>query len=106
MNAPDPRWPSVAVITPAANFIANRWVAAAPAATVPMIDRSDGEPFAAIARSDAADVENAVHAARAAFECAWGALAPADKGRHLGAIGRAILEHAEELAALEARDCG
>jgi aldehyde dehydrogenase (NAD+) len=104
MNAPDPRWP--AVTTTAANFIANRWVEAASGATLPMIDPSEGEPFAAIARSDAADVESAVHAARAAFEGEWGALAPAEKGRALSAIGRAIIEHAEELALLEARDCG
>ena len=104
MNAPDVRWP--AVTTPAANFIANRWAPAAAGATLPMIDPSEGEPFAAIARSDAADIESAVHAARAAFEGPWGAFAPAEKGRALSAIGRAIVEHADELAALEARDCG
>jgi aldehyde dehydrogenase (NAD+) len=35
-----------------------------------------------------------------------GALAPAEKGRLLGALSRAILERAEELALIEARDCG
>ena len=103
MNAPDPRWP--AVTTPAANFIANRWVEAT-TGTLPMTDPSEGAPFAAIARSGASDVDAAVRAARAAFEGAWGALAPAERGRLLSAVSRAIGEHAEELAMLEARDCG
>ena len=104
MNAPDRRWP--AVTTPAAHFIANRWVEPKSGATLPMLDPSEGTPFAAIARGETADVEVAVGAARSAFDGAWGALAPADKGRLLGALGRAIAEHAEELLALEARDCG
>ena len=104
MNAPDPRWP--AVTTPAANFIANRWQGAAAGATLPVIDPSDGEAFATIARSGPADIDRAVGAAHAAFDGAWGALAPADKGRLLGAIARAIGDHAEELALIEARDCG
>ena len=104
MNAPHPAWPSLA--TPAANFIANRWVASASGATLPMIDPSDGEPFAAIARGDGPDIDAAIHAARTAFEGAWGRLAPAEKGRHLAALSRAILDRASELAMIEARDCG
>jgi len=104
MNAPHPAWPSVA--TPAAHFIDNRWVASASGATLPMIDPSDGEPFAAIARGNGPDVDAAVHAARTAFDGAWGRLAPAEKGRLLFALSRAILDRAAELAMIEARDCG
>ncbi len=104
MNAPDLRWP--AVTTRAANFIDNRWLETSTGATLPVIDPSDGAPFAAIARGDAADIDAAVIAARAAFNGSWGALAPADKGRMLGTLARAITAHAEDLAALEARDCG
>jgi aldehyde dehydrogenase (NAD+) len=104
MNAPELRWPSVS--TPAANFIGNRWIEASSAKTLPMIDPSDGEPFASIARSDAKDVDAAVRAARIAFEGAWGALAPAERGRLLLALSRAIADRADELAMLEARDCG
>jgi aldehyde dehydrogenase (NAD+) len=104
MNAPHPVWP--VVTTPAANFIDNRWVPSASGATLPMIDPSDGEPFAEIARSGAADVDIAVRAARTAFAGAWGALAPAEKGRVLSALSRAIADRADELAAIEARDCG
>ncbi|HUH93942.1 MAG TPA: aldehyde dehydrogenase family protein [Casimicrobiaceae bacterium] len=104
MNAPDVRWPTVA--TPAAHFIANRWVEPNSRATLPVIDPSEGAPFAAIARGSRDDVDAAVAAARSAFDGAWGALAPADKGRRLGTLARAIADQAEELLALEARDCG
>jgi len=104
MNAPELRWPTVA--TPAAHFIANRWVGPKSGATLPVIDPSEGAPFAAIARGNRDDVDAAVAAARSAFEGPWSALAPADKGRLLGTLARAIADHAEELLALEARDCG
>ncbi len=54
----------------------------------------------------AEDVDAAVHAARHAYEGPWGRLAPAEKGRALARLSRAILDHADELARLEARDCG
>ena len=71
-----------------------------------MIDPSDGAPFAAIARGNAADIDAAVRAAQAARDGAWGRLSPAERGRLLGKLSRAILDHAEELALIEARDCG
>jgi len=104
MNAPHPAWP--AVTTPAAHFIDNRWIPSASGATLPMIDPSDGAPFAAIGRGGSAEIDAAVAAARAAFDGSWGALAPAEKGRLLAALSRAILDRAEELALIEARDCG
>jgi aldehyde dehydrogenase (NAD+) len=71
-----------------------------------MVDPSDGQPFASIARGSAADIDEATRAARAAFAGAWGRLAPVEKGRRLAALSRSILDHADELAWLEARDCG
>jgi len=103
MNAPL-SWP--AVKTPAQHFIGNRWFAPASRAELPMVDPSDGVPFAAIARGNAADIDAAVRAAQGARDGAWGKLAPAEKGRLLHTLSRAILDHAEELALLEARDCG
>src|SRR5664279_86410 len=104
MNAPHPQWPAIA--TPAQNFIGNRWHAPATGAELSMVDPSDGAPFAAIARGNAADVDAAVRAAQEARAGAWGKLAPAERGRLLGALSRAILDRAEELALIEARDCG
>jgi aldehyde dehydrogenase (NAD+) len=103
MNAPVPL---TAITTPAEHFIANRWVVPVTAATLPMIDPSDGQAFAAIAYGTAEDVDRAVVAARHAHEGIWGALAPVEKGRLLARLSRAILDHADELAQIEARDCG
>jgi aldehyde dehydrogenase (NAD+) len=103
MNAPDRRITAAPV---AQHFIGNRFVDAHDGATLPMIDPSDGETFAAIARGNAADVDDAVRAAMRAREGAWGRLAPAARGRCLAAMSRAIHDHAGELALTEARDCG
>ncbi len=103
MNAPHPLPP---ITTPAEHFIGNRWTAPATGATLPMLDPSDGQPFAAIAYGTAEDVDAAVRAARHAYEGLWGRLAPAERGRMLARLSRAILDHADELALLEARDCG
>jgi aldehyde dehydrogenase (NAD+) len=104
MNAPESRWP--VITTPARHFIANAWVEASGAEPLPMIDPSEGAPFATIARGTAADIDAAVRAAAQARDGAWGRLAPAEKGRLLAKISRAIGDHAEELALIEARDCG
>ena len=104
MNAPERRWPAVNL--PARHFIGNRFVEASDGRTLPMIDPSDGAPFAAIARGSAADVDAAVRAAQRARDGAWGRLAAAERGRRLAALSRAVAEHADELALLEARDCG
>ncbi len=104
MNAPLSAHPSVR--TPAANFIANRWTAPAGGDTLPMIDPATGQPFASIARGNAADIDAAVRAAEGARDGAWGRLAPAEKGRLLLRLSRAVADHAEELALLEAIDCG
>jgi aldehyde dehydrogenase (NAD+) len=68
---------------------------------------SDGDAFAAIPRSGAADIDAAVTAARAAFETGpWGRMTATERGRLLVKLGEAILTHHEELAQIEAQDCG
>ena len=104
MNAPD-RHAAVASV-PAGHFIANRFVAASEARTLPMIDPSDGAPFAEIARGTERDVDAAVEAAQRARAGVWGRLAPAERGRRLMAVSNAIRDHADELTRIEARDCG
>jgi len=103
MNAPHPL---PAVTLPPQHFIGNRWVAPQGGETLPMIDPSTGTAFAQIARGTAADIDLAVAAAQRARDGAWGRLAPAEKGRALARLARAILDHADELMQLEARDCG
>ncbi|HWC45588.1 MAG TPA: aldehyde dehydrogenase family protein, partial [Casimicrobiaceae bacterium] len=102
MNAPDRH--AAVISVPAGHFIDNRFVPAADARMLAMIDPSDGAPFAAIARGTAADVDLAVQAAQRARAGTWGRLAPAERGRRLMALSNAIREHADELARIEARD--
>lgn len=85
-------------------FIAGAWRSAR--GTLPLEDPSTGEPFGAIARGDAGAVDEAVGAARRAFEGDWGGLAPLERGRILARMGAIVLREAETLAALEARDVG
>lgn len=88
------------------HFIANRWVAPSSGESIPVIDPSDGQVFEALARGNAADIDLAVRAARSAYEGAWGRLTAAERGRLMYRLAQKLLDHAEELAQLEARDCG
>jgi len=88
------------------HFIDNRWVAPASGEQIPVVDPSNGEIFDAIARGNQVDVELAVGAARRAYEGAWGRLAAAERGRLLMKLAQSLQDHHEELAQLEARDCG
>jgi len=95
-------------ITPAKGvFINNRWQPGASGETIPVVAPADGEVFASIAAGNAADVEAAVKAARAAVEGgAWSKLSATERGRLLSKLSVVIADHAEELARLEARDTG
>lgn len=89
------------------NLIGETWQAAVSGKTIPMVDPSTGTIFAEIAASGREDIDLAVRAARHAFdEGAWGKLAAFERGRLLMKLAMAVLDHAEELAQLEARDCG
>ncbi|HEX7686186.1 MAG TPA: aldehyde dehydrogenase family protein [Burkholderiaceae bacterium] len=95
---------------PPRHWIANEWVAPANGETIPVLDPSTGETFAELARGDAGDVDAAVRAASAAmgeaFEGPWGRTPAAQRGRVLARLAALVLEHAEEIARLEARDTG
>lgn len=71
-----------------------------------MIDPSDGQPFDAISRSNASDVDEAVGAARQCQVSVWAKLPAADRGRLLMRLSCAVAAHTDELAAIEQRDCG
>jgi aldehyde dehydrogenase (NAD+) len=87
-------------------FIDNAWRPSVLGKTIEVIEPATGQPFTRIADGDAADVDAAVQAARRAFEGLWGALAAVERGRLLTRLGQLILDHADGLAALEARDTG
>ena len=101
-----PAIPLAGAIPPPLHFIGNRQVPPASGQTIPVIDPSDGQVFASLARGNRDDIDLAVRAAEEARDGAWGKMAPADKGRLLMRLSQQILEHHEELAQLESRDCG
>jgi 4-guanidinobutyraldehyde dehydrogenase/NAD-dependent aldehyde dehydrogenase len=67
----------------------------------------DGRMLGMVARCDGADVELAVHAARAAFEDRrWAGKSPAQRKRVLVRFADLMQQHAQELALLETLDMG
>lgn len=87
-------------------FIDNEWRPGSSGQTVAIHAPAEGEPFAEIAAGNDRDVDEAVAAARRAFDGAWGRLTAAERGRLLARLGHLVLDHADELIALEARDTG
>ena len=64
-----------------------------------------GEVLASIAQADAADVDRAVKAARAALP-GWQALTGHQRARYLYAFARQVQKHSRHLAVLESMDNG
>ena len=88
------------------NFIANAAHTSSSGRTIPMVDPSDGQLFDEIQRSNAADIDVAVHAARQCLDAVWCKLSAAERGRLLMRLSVAVAAHADELAMIEQRDCG
>ncbi len=65
-----------------------------------------GQAWAEVPDGDAADVDCAVAAARAALEGEWGAIGPTSRGRLLRRLGDVLADNAERLAEIETRDNG
>ncbi|MGE0310387.1 MAG: aldehyde dehydrogenase family protein [Lautropia sp.] len=88
------------------HFIGGEWVAASDGRTLPVIDPGTGEAFDTLARGTATDIDRAVGAARRALDGDWGRMTAVERGRILHRMSVMILERAEELSQLEARDTG
>jgi aldehyde dehydrogenase (NAD+) len=88
-------------------LINNRWIPSESGKTFATINPSTGEEICQIAEADAADVEKAVKAARAAFEHGpWRKTAASERGRLLNRLADLIEQNADELARLESLDNG
>jgi aldehyde dehydrogenase (NAD+)/betaine-aldehyde dehydrogenase len=70
------------------------------------IDPSTGQPFAAVARCGEAEIDQAVEAAREAYEKTWRRTTPAERARVLHRIAELLRRDHEELARLESMDTG
>lgn len=89
-----------------AQLIDGKQVQAESGESLPMIDPCSGEPFARIPAGATEDIDRAVRAAQAALDGAWGKTAPVERSRIMQRWARLIMDHFEELAALESRDTG
>ncbi len=88
-------------------FIDGKWRAAASGATFESQDPFTAKTWARIPRCDAADVDRAVTAARAALETGpWATMHPTQRGALLRRLGDLIAREADHLAFTEVRDNG
>ncbi|MDY7579138.1 aldehyde dehydrogenase family protein [Herbaspirillum sp. RTI4] len=87
-------------------LIDGRWQAAQDERTIEVLNPCTGEAFTRIARGGQADIVLAVAAARRALDGPWGRMTATERGRLLQKLGQLILDNAEEIAQLEARDTG
>jgi aldehyde dehydrogenase (NAD+) len=88
-------------------FINGDWRPSLSGKVIDVIAPAEGRAFAQIAAGNADDVDAAVASARKAKEAgAWSKLNAVERGRLLARLGQRILDHADELTLLEARDCG
>jgi aldehyde dehydrogenase (NAD+) len=87
-------------------LINNRWLPSESGKTFATVNPATGEEICQVAEADAADVEKAVKAARAAFEGPWRKLRASERGRMLHRLADLIEKNADQLARLESLDNG
>src|SRR5215475_1899161 len=101
--------------SPASNFlnakhqllINGKWTDAKSGKKFDVFDPATGQTIAAVAESDAADVDVAVKAARTAFETGpWSKIAPQNRCKLIWKLADLLERHADEVAELEALDNG
>ncbi len=93
--------------SPKKMLIDGSWVEAASGKTFDVFNPATGEVIAQVAEGDSEDINEAVKAARRAFETGpWPNLTPSERGRMIWRIGDLILENLDELAELESIDNG
>ena len=89
------------------NFVNGEWVTSASGETFAVYDPSTEEVIARVAAADSTDVDNAVKAARAAFDSgAWSKTTAQDRGRILFKLAEKVRQNAARLADLECRNTG
>src|SRR5215831_17575625 len=88
-------------------YIDGQWCTAASGATFESENPYTGQPWAAVPRGGAADVDKAVRAAHKAFISGeWPKLTPSRRGALLRKLGDLIAENSKALAEIEVRDNG
>ena len=87
--------------TPRGLFINNEWRASASGRTMAVINPATEEVVADVPVADAADVDAAVSAARAALDGPWGKLSARERGRLVRRLADRLMERADEVSRLE-----
>ncbi|MFF0223344.1 aldehyde dehydrogenase family protein [Streptomyces sp. NPDC004629] len=89
-------------------LIDGEWVGALDGGTFPVHDPADGRVIVHAPAGQAADVDRAVAAARAAFApgSAWRTMTPQERGRLIWRLADLVEHHAERLSALDSVDSG
>lgn len=87
-------------------FVGGEWRPASDGGVLPLENPSTGEAIGEIAAAQAADIDAAVVAARAALNGPWGALTAVERGRLLSKMGQAVTKQIDFLAEIEALDVG
>jgi len=89
------------------NYMNGQWAASVSGETFPVYDPSTEEVIAQVASSNAADIDKAVKAARAAFDSGpWLSTTAQDRGRILFKLAEKIRQNNAQLAELECRNTG
>jgi aldehyde dehydrogenase (NAD+) len=104
--APAPESPSIARLKPSYGIFVGGEFRPGRGEAVKTVNPANEEPLAEVAEANAADVEDAVAAARAAYQDVWAKLPGSARAKYLFRIARAIQERARELAVLESLDNG
>src|ERR1700742_680024 len=104
--APAPESRDIARLKPSYQIFVNGAFRDGSGEAVKTINPADEEPLAEVGEAGPADVDDAVRAARRAFEGPWSALSGAERGKYLFRIARAIQERGRDLAVLESLDTG
>src|SRR4051812_49916011 len=87
-------------------LINGEWVEARSGRTFATFDPATGEKLTDVAHAEAADVDAAVQAARAAFEGPWSRMKANQRERLIWRIGDLLSERAETFGQLESVDNG
>jgi len=89
------------------NYINGQWTRSASGEVFPVYDPSTEEVIAHVASSNAVDIDQAVKAARAAFDSGpWSTTSAQDRGRILFKLAEKIRQNTKQLAEIECRNTG
>ncbi|MGW4214411.1 aldehyde dehydrogenase family protein [Lentzea sp. NPDC004789] len=92
-------------VKPGRLFIGGRWRESAEGGRINVVDPSTGSVVTSVARAGTADVNDAVDAARAAFD-GWAATPGRHRARILHRVADLVRARADELVAVESLDVG